>query len=283
MIQHERLCKKNPNRDIANTDAAIKTAAVKVTCRFCDGEYSRSNIIKHENDCIKNKENQKECPTCRRIIHKNKKFCGKSCAATYNNIKRGPHSEETKSKIGKASQGRKKPQTNEAICKKTKEDLRYKKICKIQFKECIICSNIFMIKNNSKDVRKTCSRDCQIDASVRTRPYQNGSRKTTWYFNRNENKEVLLESSWEVRVAEKLDELKIKWIRPNHIKWKDCNNKTRYYFPDFYLLDYDLYLDPKNPYCMEKDKEKMDIISKKIKIIYGDIDYVIIQIEHIKK
>lgn len=71
----------------------------------------------------------------------------------------------------------------------------------------------------------------------------------------------------------------IQWIRPKFINWVDSSGKTRYYFPDFYLVNHDIYLDPKNPFCMDKDKQKMEIISSKVKIIYGDIrlvkDYIL--------
>lgn len=272
LIQHERLCKENPNKQIANTAAARKAAAIKLRCKYCSSEFEKSNLSVHEKSCIENNQNQKDCPNCGKIIHKNKKFCGSPCAASYNNKTRGPHSEETKEKIRNSLKGRTHSHGN-GVNHPTN------KICKIQFKNCIVCENVFMVKNNYKDVRKTCSRDCQIDASVRIRPYQNGSRKTTWYFNKNENKEVLLESSWEVIIAEKLDELNIKWIRPNHIKWKDSNNKTKYYFPDFLLTEHNLYLDPKNPYCMDQDIEKMKIISEKINILYGNVDYIIEYLE----
>ena len=58
------------------------------------------------------------------------------------------------------------------------------------------------------------------------------------------------------------------------IKWVDSNNKTRRYFPDFYLPKYDRYLDPKNPYCMKQDEEKLKIISSMVDIIYGDKDMI---------
>jgi len=60
-----------------------------------------------------------------------------------------------------------------------------------------------------------------------------------------------------------------------HQKWIDKNNNDRMYYSDFYLPDYDIYLDPKNPYCMELDKEKMKYFENKIKIYYGDIDNLI--------
>lgn len=69
-------------------------------------------------------------------------------------------------------------------------------------------------------------------------------------------KDIWLDSSWELILATRLDELNVKWIRPDPIKWVDDNGVSHNYFPDFYLVDYDLYLDPKNPqaYKVQKDK-----------------------------
>jgi hypothetical protein len=50
-----------------------------------------------------------------------------------------------------------------------------------------------------------------------------------------EYKGVLLDSSWELVLAKRLDELKIKWIRPKPIPWLDNNRVKHHYFPDFYL------------------------------------------------
>ena len=57
------------------------------------------------------------------------------------------------------------------------------------------------------------------------------------------------------------------------------NDKSRRYFPDFYLPKYDIYLDPKNPYLMQKDFFKMEIIKSMISIIYGDLECIIKQLE----
>jgi hypothetical protein len=74
---------------------------------------------------------------------------------------------------------------------------------------------------------------------------------------------VMLDSSWEETLAIRLDELNIKWIRPTDpIKWIDKNGVTRNYFPDFYLIDFDIYLDPKNPYAYASQKDKIEIITK---------------------
>jgi hypothetical protein len=68
-------------------------------------------------------------------------------------------------------------------------------------------------------------------------------------------KNIWFDSNWEVKVAISLDKNNINWIRP-HIGfvWTDCGKK---YYPDFYLLDFDVYLDPKNDFLIKKDFEKI--------------------------
>jgi hypothetical protein len=66
-------------------------------------------------------------------------------------------------------------------------------------------------------------------------------------------KEVLLQSSYELRCMEILNSLSIRWIRPKCLKYDN-----RRYFADFYLVDYDIYLDPKNPYKARLDVEKIN-------------------------
>lgn len=68
---------------------------------------------------------------------------------------------------------------------------------------------------------------------------------------------VILESSYEVRTAEILDNLNISWekVRKGY-PWNN-NGKIRRYIPDFYLPEYDVYLDPKNDYLIGKDKDKI--------------------------
>ncbi len=77
-------------------------------------------------------------------------------------------------------------------------------------------------------------------------------------------KDVLLDSSWELALAIRLDELNIKWIRPERIMWIDKNNLKRSYYPDFYLNDYDMYLDPKNPAAYQNQIEKIEILKNTI-------------------
>lgn len=73
---------------------------------------------------------------------------------------------------------------------------------------------------------------------------------------------ILMDSSWEVELAKRLDFLKIKWIRPDPIPWTDLSGKIHNYFSDFYLIDYDLYVDPKNKAAYANQIEKINYINK---------------------
>lgn len=68
---------------------------------------------------------------------------------------------------------------------------------------------------------------------------------------------IQLDSSWEEILAKRLDILGVLWERPDPIKWKDDTGKIRNYFPDFFLPDYNLYLDPKNPQAYKSQEEKI--------------------------
>ena len=68
---------------------------------------------------------------------------------------------------------------------------------------------------------------------------------------------VTLQSTYELDTANILNLLNIKWVRPSYLKY---NNKK--YFPDFLLVEYNIYLDPKNTYLATKDKEKIDLAAK---------------------
>lgn len=210
-------------------------------------------------------ENPSKCTYCDSALSYDKrknKFCGSSCSATYNNTGRVA-SQEKKEKISKSLKG--KPKTR----------IGYGKLyCNVFLKQCSCCENKFYV-NNIKHSRKTCSKRCATILITQFRTYQNGSRKAVWFYNPYENKKVLLESSWEVRTANKLIELDIEWVRPDPLDWIDSAGKPRLYYPDFYLPKFNIYLDPKNPYCMKKDVEKMNCISKKVSVVYGDIQKVL--------
>lgn len=148
----------------------------------------------------------------------------------------------------------------------------YKGRIKIPFKlKCIICNNDFETKNKNA---KTCSKECYsylLKQNSRNNPNCGGETNYKRYL----YKDIGMDSSWEVELAKWLDEKNIKWIRSRKIClfWKDESNNLRRYYPDFYLPDYNLYLDPKNKYLQEKDKFKLDNIrSQNIIVLSGYLE-----------
>ena len=84
------------------------------------------------------------------------------------------------------------------------------------------------------------------------------ARKNNWqsHFGKRkvyEYKGIRFDSSFEVLVAEDLDNNNVSWIKPKYglFTYQDINNKIHTYTPDFYLPDYDVYLDPKNNFLIE--------------------------------
>ena len=69
---------------------------------------------------------------------------------------------------------------------------------------------------------------------------------------------VNMDSTWEVAMAERLDELGVKWMRNPSIKLKYLtrSRRLRNYIPDFYLPDYDLYIEVKG-YWTDAARHKM--------------------------
>lgn len=85
---------------------------------------------------------------------------------------------------------------------------------------------------------------------------------------------IMLDSSWELALAKRLDYLNIKWDRPEPIEWLDKEGKLRNYFGDFILLDYNLILDPKNPYAIKVQEDKLKCLREQFDniIIIDNLD-----------
>ena len=93
--------------------------------------------------------------------------------------------------------------------------------------------------------------------------------KKRFYYTTKSGEQVYLQSSYEITVAQNLDNANVIWTRPEPILWIDYEDKERRYYPDFYLPEFNVYLDPKNDYLMIKDVEKINnvMIQNDVKIL----------------
>lgn len=81
-------------------------------------------------------------------------------------------------------------------------------------------------------------------------------------------KGVLLDSTWELELAKRLDYLNIEWVRPDPLPWLDELGAKHNYFPDFYLPKHDLYLDPKNPHAIKVQNKKLLLLQQQYNNIH---------------
>ena len=70
--------------------------------------------------------------------------------------------------------------------------------------------------------------------------------------------EVKMDSTWEVAMAKKLDELGVKWSRDETmiLEYRTVRGRKRKYIPDFFLPEYDLYIEVKG-YWTDAARHKM--------------------------
>lgn len=224
-----------------------------------------TNAINIINSNIHNKEIVMNiCLYCKKETL-NPKFCNNSCSASYNNKKR-KRTQESKTKISKIMK-----QYSIDNPEKYKNN-KISKICYITF--CKICNKVI---RNTK-TKKTCSSDClhkYLSKVQKDNKRTHVGNKISITYNG-----VKLGSSYELIVAKELDINNIKWIKPKYIPYIDNKGTQRKYYPDFYLVEYDIYLDPKNdflinnknPYHGFSDIEKINWVKTQnnVKIIILD-------------
>ena len=99
-------------------------------------------------------------------------------------------------------------------------------------------------------------------------------RKKLWskqsQYIKKDGSSVMMDSTWEVAMAKRLDHLKIEWHREESMKliYFSKSGRKRNYIPDFYLPEYNTYIEVKG-YWTESARHKMKDVQKRndVKII----------------
>lgn len=209
---------------------------------------------------------------------KSNKNCSRSCAG----------------KVSRKKQGE-QPGFKENLSKKNKENWEkgvYKKKRRIQRLDikgrplrphyevkCSICGAVFT--NVNKKVQ-TCSKSCSSKLRSRlSRDNPNCGGETN--YRKYRYKDITFDSSWEVDIAKFLDEKNVKWERSRKIcfHWTDDSGDKRRYYPDFYLPEFNIYLDPKNKFLLIKDFDKLERVKVEngINLVYGLKDDVLNEVK----
>lgn len=185
------------------------------SCISCKQEFSIQNFGRH----LKSHFNilvSKQCKNCSTPHFKSSDFCCKSCFAIFHNSRK----DYTTFKSGPPKGS--KPKT---FSPRTKVS------------QCIICNIWF------SGCRKTCSEQC-FSQLMKIHAYKNklgGNTDPNIQYYDSNNKLCYLDSMWEFKLANDLDKNHIKWVRPKRQYFLNGSSYT----PDFYLLDYHVYIDPK--------------------------------------
>ena len=121
------------------------------------------------------------------------------------------------------------------------------------------------LKKSYREGRKTVTGSAGWDKKIKSKNAktqgfggynEKAGRSIGEYIADSYGKITYLQSSFELQVAHSLNEHNIKWLRPNYFCYTMGDGERKYY-PDFYLPDYDVYLDPKNDYLIQKDFTKI--------------------------
>lgn len=248
--------------------AAVAAAQIRTPCRYCQAEFAISGIARHEETCRHADQNAVHCQNCNvRVYHRDKKkFCSKRCSGAFNTAHR-KLSEATKNKIRQGLANHRSKSTQQSS---EWGDGFSKHYPSTAIRSCATCSKYFALVRPHSG-RKTCSDKCRTIMAAQNRENENqwGRRKIIPYWCRATDAMVNLQSTWEVRIAQWLDDNAILWTRPPAVIWQDSKGKYRRYYPDFYIEPINLYLDPKNPWVMEKDAEKLSAVKKLIDLVVG--------------
>jgi len=129
-------------------------------------------------------------------------------------------------------------------------------------------SKIKKLSLRQKGTKLSEERKKKISDSVNNRikkdEWHNSFRKSSKLKHNGE----IFDGRWEILIAEMLSENEIKWERNKKRFEYFFEGKNRSYLPDFYLPDFDTYIEVKG-YATKKDESKWNQFPKILKVISG--------------
>ena len=200
----------------------------------------------------------KKCPKCEIDHEKAGTFCSRKCA---NSRTFSPETELKRSASNKLAFNKLKADQKKHLtdCATRARKKYFGPWSSIEWRICTGCEKEFLASNAKKHFT-VCSDFCFIKVKKKNM----AGVKSTY-------NGIEYDSLWEVDMAKWLDLQNIKFIVPSiGIEWADENKKLHQYYPDFYLPEYDIYLDPKNDFVINLQSEKLKKVVNKIALIYGN-------------
>lgn len=198
------------------------------------------------------------------------KYCGKECKNKNSLVQHEIRCKENPNKIDLSyikfgnSKGHKG--TNQFIKAKQEgrsiqvsEETRYK------------IGNAWRGKKQSNELRqKRCKVMQQV---VKKYPESYSSTNVNGRVKHYEYNGIVLDGKWELEVAKYLDKNQIKWERPNNGFEYYWNNSIHIYYPDFYLPEYNYYIEVKG-FQRDRDIYKWKSVNNLIVIKQKEIEKI---------
>jgi hypothetical protein len=250
-------------------DGKSKTKSFTI-CNKCNDSISNYAFNRHYNVCKginKNLRYKKEVTGLHQMnvkkIDENIYLC-LDCNKEYSKTGIGSHYWRNHTNIGKIftpnKEKSKKPGWNKGLTKELDSRLAHSEETKNKIKE--------------KSLGRKHSESFKVSQSKKAKERGLGGVRQSKKINYNGK---TLGSTYELILAKNLDDNNIKWNIPNRINYIDPFGKHRTYQPDFYLEDYNVYIDPKNDFLINNinpslgfnDLEKISLveIQNNLKII----------------
>lgn len=211
------------------------------------------------------------CPKCGKEFENNtkRKFCSRKCA--------NGHIVSQEQKLKTKISLRKHYANKKLLLYLNDSEINNSKIP--YFKTCSRCGKDFMCYSRNRKNCDNCYCNKNMHYAVKNSSNMGGIREKGGktkeyiiYINRLNEKMTL--NKEEIQVAQYLDRLNLNWHRNwNGFCYIDLKGKKRKFYPDFYIEDYDLYveykgwIDKKNLHKMTNALENNNF---KLKIIYSN-------------
>jgi len=206
---------------------------------------------------------RKECDQKFKVkLSSPKIYCSSSCAAKVNNALRGPCPEEQRLKISRALKGRRNPHKGEI------------KVPRVW----VVCANpnckkIFIKERYMK--KRYCCNKCAMEV-IGARPTSPKAARGKSGIREDIDKSTYFYSRWEANFARLLILLNIEWIHQPEA----FDLISQKYTPDFYLPEYDMYIEIKNflgQYSRLRHKKFNKLYPEKDLILVLKKDYLILE------
>ena len=223
-----------------------------LTCEICFKKFGEKSFSNHVSKCLEKESlSYKKCEKCNKDYKSyTGRFCSRSCANSHF------VSEEHKSK------------TSKSLNKSNSESMSF--LLKRQNKNCKYCGADTKSINN-KPTKNFCTPLCDdfkkhrsLAISLKVKGKTGGYREKGGRGKGCFYRQVWLDSSWELALVKRLDELNILWERDTS-KYKfvyfDKFGNSRNYYPDFYLPKFDIFIEVKG-YWTQETKHKMSSVKE---------------------